>query len=48
MISHKLSAVRNADSIAVIKDGKVAEIGTHSELLERRGVYYKLYTFQNE
>jgi len=42
VIAHKLSTIYNADCIAVIKGGKVAEMGTHSELLDNKGVYYKL------
>ena len=42
VIAHRLSTIRNADQIAVIKAGKVAEVGTHSELLERGGLYHRL------
>lgn len=42
MIAHRLSTVRNADIICVIKNGRLAESGTHAELLERKGIYYKL------
>ena len=42
MIAHKLSTVRNCDSIAVIVGGKVSELGTHEELLAKGGVYAKL------
>ncbi|MCD6551389.1 ABC transporter ATP-binding protein [Thermotoga sp.] len=48
MIAHRLSTVRDADEIVVIHDGKVVERGNHSELLRRRGVYYKLYRIQFE
>ena len=46
VIAHRLSTIYNADSIAVIKDGKVEEQGTHSELLEKKGIYYKLNRYQ--
>ena len=46
VIAHKLSTIYNADCIAVIKGGKVAEMGTHSELLASKGLYYKLNRFQ--
>lgn len=46
MIAHRLSTVKGADRIVVIHDGKVAEEGRHTDLLSRRGVYYKLYQIQ--
>ena len=46
IIAHRLSTIRNADLILVIKDGKIAEQGTHSELLAKRGYYYTLYSNQ--
>ena len=46
VIAHRLSTIYNADSIAVIKGGKVIEQGTHAELLNKRGMYYKLNRFQ--
>ena len=46
VIAHRLSTIHNADCIAVIKGGKVAELGTHSELLAKRGIYRKLNRFQ--
>ena len=42
LVAHRLSTVINADQICVIHDGKVAESGTHDELLEKKGVYAKL------
>ena len=42
VIAHRLSTIQTADFIAVIKDGAVAEAGTHSQLMELRGAYYKL------
>jgi ATP-binding cassette subfamily B protein len=41
MIAHRLKTVRNADKIIVIKDGKIEEEGTHSELLKHEGLYKK-------
>lgn len=46
IIAHRLSTIRKADRILVIDDGKIAEMGTHTELLRRRGHYYRLYTQQ--
>ena len=43
VIAHRLSTIQNADCIAVIKDGVVTEVGTHGELMEQRGAYYKLH-----
>ena len=48
VIAHRLSTVRNADLILVVKDGKIVEQGTHQQLLEARGAYYRLYTRQYE
>ena len=49
MIAHRLSTLRDADKLIVIEHGKVAEEGTHAELLAREeGVYKKLYTLQAE
>ena len=46
VIAHRLATVRRADVIFVIDDGRVAESGTHEELLERGGLYSKLYELQ--
>ena len=48
VIAHRLSTVRNADIILVVKDGKIIEQGGHDELLAARGHYYRLYTRQYE
>jgi ATP-binding cassette, subfamily B, multidrug efflux pump len=42
LIAHRVSTARNADRIAVIIDGRIAELGTHDELLERGGYYAEL------
>ena len=41
-IAHRLSTLRNADRLVVLDEGKIAEIGTHTELMERKGIFYKL------
>lgn len=46
VIAHRLSTIQNADKIVVINDGKIAEQGTHEELLKLRGAYYALYSMQ--
>ena len=46
VIAHRLSTIRNADKIAVLNDGKVIEIGTHDELLEKGGSYAQLILHQ--
>ena len=48
MIAHRLSTVRNADLILVVKNGKIVEQGTHAALLTRKGYYHELYTRQYE
>lgn len=46
MIAHRLSTVRNADIILVMKDGKIIEQGNHRELIGQKGYYYELYSKQ--
>src|SRR5213078_964414 len=46
VIAHRLSTVRKADVIFVVKDGKIVERGTHEELLERGGLYSELHDIQ--
>lgn len=48
VIAHRLSTVVDADTILVVKDGKIAEQGRHAELMASRGHYYNLYTRQFE
>ena len=46
VIAHRLSTIRQADQILVIENGKIAEQGTHDTLIEKKGRYYDLYTYQ--
>ncbi len=46
VIAHRLSTVRDADRIVVLKEGRIVEMGTHDELVERNGVYAGLYRTQ--
>ncbi len=48
VVAHRLSTIRRADVILVVKDGKIIEQGTHLELLRRHGYYYRLYSKQFE
>ena len=46
VVAHRLSTIQSADVILVVHDGKIIEQGTHSELMEQKGAYYRLYTRQ--
>jgi len=46
VIAHRLSTIRQADQILVIEKGEIKERGTHSELIEKKGRYFDLYTYQ--
>lgn len=48
IIAHRLSTVRDADVIIVVRDGKIVEQGRHGELMRKKGYYYSLYTRQYE
>lgn len=48
MIAHRLRSVVGADQIFVLDDGKLVESGTHSELMEKKGLYQRLYYIQQE
>ena len=48
VIAHRLSTIVSADLILVVRDGRIIERGTHTELLAKRGSYYSLYTMQHE
>lgn len=46
IIAHRISAVKNADEIIILDEGKIVERGKHEELLEKKGYYYKTYMAQ--
>lgn len=46
VVAHRLSTIRGANEIAVITEGTVRELGTHDELMEKGGIYHKLYSLQ--
>ena len=46
VVAHRLSTIRNADTIAVVTDGKITEKGTHDELMAKGGTYKELYELQ--
>lgn len=47
-IAHRLSTLRNADRLIVLEKGRIAEIGSHAELIQKQGIYYKLIHAQRE
>ena len=46
IVAHRLSTIKNADTILVMDKGKIIEIGNHEELLEKGGFYFNLYNSQ--
>ena len=48
LIAHRLSMVRGADCIYVLKDGEICESGTHDKLMKKRGMYYEMFIKQSE
>ena len=48
IVSHRIGICKEADKIIVMKEGKIAEIGNHEELLAEKGEYYRLYTMQQK
>lgn len=48
VVAHRLSTVKNADQVVVLKQGEICEIGTHEELLQKKGIYFQLVKNQLE
>ena len=46
LISHRIANIMNADLIVVINEGEIAELGNHSELIMKKGIYYEMYNIQ--
>ena len=46
VVAHRLSTIQSVDQIVVLHHGRIREIGTHQELLKKRGLYYRLYQLQ--
>ena len=46
VIAHRLSTIRQADQILVIENGEIEESGSHKELIDKKGRYFELYTYQ--
>lgn len=47
VIAHRLSTIRQADQILVVEEGSIVERGTHDDLIEKKGRYYELFTYQS-
>jgi ATP-binding cassette subfamily B protein len=47
-IAHRLSTLRNADRLVILEGGRIVEIGTHNELLEKKGIFYELVQLQQQ
>jgi len=47
VIAHRLSTIRKATQILVIEEGKIEERGTHDDLIDEKGRYYDLFTYQS-
>ena len=48
VIAHRLKTIKNADKIIVLEEGRISEQGTHTELLEKKGLYHHLWSIQEK
>uniref|UniRef100_A0A1B0D234 ABC transporter domain-containing protein n=1 Tax=Phlebotomus papatasi TaxID=29031 RepID=A0A1B0D234_PHLPP len=48
VIAHRLSTIRNADLIVVLNQGRIVEVGTHEQLISRKGLYFALVSHQSD
>ena len=48
VIAHRLNTIRNADQIIVLKNGRIEEKGTHTELMQKRGTYFEMIQEQQK
>ena len=48
VIARRLSTIRQANQILVIEEGKIAEQGNHDQLIDKKGRYYELFTYQSK
>ncbi|MCK5059086.1 MAG: ATP-binding cassette domain-containing protein, partial [Candidatus Aminicenantes bacterium] len=47
IVAHRMSTIRSADRVVVLNDGCIVETGPHKELLSRKGLYHKLFSYQD-
>ena len=47
IVAHRLSTIRNADRIVAMRDGKIVEVGSYDELMEKKGYFYELKALQS-
>jgi ABC-type multidrug transport system fused ATPase/permease subunit len=48
IVAHRLSTIQNANKIVVLQNGKIIEVGTHNELMRKKGHYFNLFNIQHD